>query len=136
MIYSSSKSSSAGAVVGGVLACMLCACGGKTPASNPPVPTTVVAAETPPASWNGRWTGPEGTFLVIEGDPAGYQITIRNLDGPRTFPGSAAGRQIQFERDGVKEVIRATSGADTGMKWLADKMDCLTVRTGEGYCRD
>ena len=33
------------------------------------------------------------------------------------------------------------AGADgkfeiTGMKWLAGKTDCLTVRLGEGYCRD
>lgn len=115
------------AVAGATLAAMLSGCGGSTPTSTP---------EAPPASWNGRWTGPEGTFLEIEGDPAGYRITIRNLDGPRTFPGSAAGTQIQFERDGVKEVIRATNGADTGMKWLAEKSDCLTVRAGEGYCRD
>ncbi len=73
---------------------------------------------------------------MIEGDASGYQITIRNLDGPRTFAGSAVNAQIQFERDGVKEVIRATNGNDTGMKWLAGKSDCIAVRAGEGYCRD
>ncbi|MEO6184986.1 MAG: hypothetical protein ABIP38_06420 [Steroidobacteraceae bacterium] len=73
---------------------------------------------------------------MIEGDANGYQITIRNLDGPRTFAGSAANGQIQFKRDGVNEVIHATNGNDTGMKWLAGKSNCLTVRTGEGYCRD
>lgn len=63
-------------------------------------------------------------------------MTISNLDGPRTFQGAAEGSQIVFERDGVKEAIHATNGADTGMKWLNDKANCLTVRVGEGYCRD
>jgi hypothetical protein len=36
----------------------------------------------------------------------------------------------------VKEVIRATNGNGTGMKWLVGKADCLTVRVGEGYCKD
>jgi len=48
----------------------------------------------------------------------------------------AHGDQLRFERDGTAEVLRATRGADTGMKWLADKSNCLTVRAGEGYCRD
>jgi hypothetical protein len=32
-------------------------------------------------------------------------------------------------------VLRATDGAGTGMKWLADKTDCLVVAPGEGFCR-
>ena len=46
------------------------------------------------------------------------------------------GQHRQSERDGVVESPYATNGADTGMRWLADKSDCLTVRPGEGYCRD
>ncbi len=38
--------------------------------------------------------------------------------------------------NGPEGTIRATSGAETGMKWLSDKLDCLTIRPGEGYCRD
>jgi hypothetical protein len=53
------------------------------------------------------------------------------LDGPRKFQGSAVDDQIQFERNGVKESIRATNGAGTGMKWLSDKSNCLTVRAGD-----
>jgi hypothetical protein len=34
------------------------------------------------------------------------------------------------------ESIRATDGPATGMKWLSDKSNCLTIRSGEGYCRD
>jgi hypothetical protein len=86
--------------------------------------------------WLGKWNGPEGTFLQIAGGKGKYEITVRNLDGPREFRGRAVGSTIEFERDGVKEIIRATNGAETGMKWLADKSNCLTVRFGEGYCRD
>ena len=86
--------------------------------------------------WLGQWNGPEGTFLNLEGGKGRYQITIQDLDGPRTYQGTADGAQIQFERNGTKETIRATSGAETGMKWLSDKSDCLTIHPGEGYCRD
>lgn len=85
--------------------------------------------------WLGQWNGPEGTFVRIDGGQGKYQVTIQNLDGPRTFQGSAADGQIHFERNGLKESIRATNGAQTGMKWLTDKSNCLTVRAGEGYCR-
>ena len=94
------------------------------------------SSEATTDKWLGQWNGPEGTFLRLEGGKGRYEITIQNLDGPRTYPGSAAGTQIHFERDGVKETIRATGGAETGMKWLSDKSDCLTIRPGEGYCRD
>ncbi len=104
--------------------------------SQPPVPK-------PEADiWLGQWNGPEGTFLRIARASAGavedgaYELTIQNLDGPRTFSAKVVGREIQFERDGVRETLRATDGAGTGMKWLAEKSDCLTVRPGEGYCRD
>jgi hypothetical protein len=89
-----------------------------------------------PDRWLGQWTGPEGTFLRLEGGQGRYEITIQDLDGARTYRGSAVGAQIQFDRDGVKESIRATNGTDTGMKWLTDKSDCLTIRPGDGYCRD
>jgi hypothetical protein len=96
------------------------------------------SVQPPPATddWVGTWNGPEGTFLRIDGGKGAYDITIQNLDGARSFQGRALGGGIQFERDGIKESIRATDGADTGMKWLADKSNCLTVRQGEGYCRD
>ena len=86
--------------------------------------------------WLGQWNGPEGTFLRLEGGKGTYEITIQDLDGPRTYQGIAVGAQIQFERNGEKETIRATDGTETGMKWLSDKSDCLTIRRGEGYCRD
>jgi hypothetical protein len=106
-------------------------------ASSPPATSPAPAASKPAADqWVGQWNGPEGTFLQIGGGGGQYEVTIRNLDGPRTFAGIAAGERIEFERDGVKESVRATNGAETGMKWLAEKSNCLTVRAGEGYCRD
>jgi hypothetical protein len=73
---------------------------------------------------------------LLEGGNGRYEVTIQNLDGPRVFQGVAVGARIEFERDGRAEAVHATNGADTGMKWLADKTNCLTVRVGEGYCRD
>lgn len=86
--------------------------------------------------WLGQWTGPEGTFLRLSGGDGRYEVVIQNLDGPQTFHGRAAGDHIEFERNGVTESIRATNGAETGMKWLSEKSDCLTIKPGEGYCRD
>jgi len=93
---------------------------------------------TAPATdaWLGTWNGPEGTFLRLEGGEGSYSITIQNLDGPMTYRGTARGEQIEFERHGARESLRATKGVETGMKWLTDKSDCLTVRPGEGFCRD
>jgi hypothetical protein len=104
---------------------------GCTRSSPPPVAT----AENADA-WVGRWNGPEGTYLHVAGANGVYEITIMDLDSARTFKGLAAGDRIDFERDGTKESLRSTDGNGTGMKWLAGKADCLTVKTGEGYCRD
>lgn len=91
---------------------------------------------TGPDAWLGKWTGPEGTSLTIEAKDEGYQLTIRDLDGLRFFGGKRDGDAISFERDGKSETIHATDGKATGMKWLADKKNCLTVHASEGYCRD
>lgn len=104
-------------------------------ASAPATPASAAAASTD--RWLGTWTGPEGTSLRIVGGKGNYQVMVKNLDSPRTFQGSAGeGDEIRFERDGSKETIRASNGTQTGMKWLVDKKDCLTIRYGEGYCRD
>lgn len=87
-------------------------------------------------AWLGKWNGPEGTWLNIERSKHAYEVTIRDLDVARSFEGSAVADGIAFRRNGVEEVIRATDGNATGMKWLAGKKNCLTVRAGEGYCRD
>lgn len=87
-------------------------------------------------AWLGQWNGPEGTYLRLEGGGGEYKVTIQNLDGPQSYQGNSTGTQIHFDRNGVKESIHATNGAETGMKWLGDKANCLTIRLGEGYCRD
>jgi hypothetical protein len=119
-----------------LLAVTACAPAERTPptpaATVAPVPATVPRVD----SWLGEWKGVEGTFLRLERKGAAYSVTIANLDGPRTFDATAAADAVTFVRDGRTETIRATDGAGTGMKWLAEKTDCLVVTAGsEGFCR-
>ncbi len=114
-----------------VLIMMAAGCG-RQPASPELVPPAVHATQ----QWMGRWTGPEGTWLQVDRTGTGYSVTIMNLDAARTFPATVTADGLTFERDGVRENPRATDGAATGMKWLAEKSRCLTVKAGEGYCRD
>jgi len=95
-------------------------------------------ASTETSAFTGKWTGPEGTSLVItpHGADGHYTVTVTNLDGPRTFEGQATDDGIAFTRDGKALTIHKGSGADTGMKWLAGKNDCVVVDANEGYCRD
>lgn len=120
------------------LALLVTACGDRHASTEPVGAQGSAGTAAVPVTdqWLGKWTGPEGTFLQLAGVDGKYEITIQNLDGPRSFQGSAAGHAVVFERDGQKESLRATNGAETGMKWLSEKTNCLTVRAGEGYCRD
>jgi hypothetical protein len=86
-------------------------------------------------AWLGRWTGPEGTYLHISGGGGRYELTIADLDGPRSFAGQAQESSIVFERNGAREALRATDGVGTGMKWLVDQSNCLVIAPGEGFCR-
>ena len=70
---------------------------------------------------------------IVARPDAKYDVII---DGERTFVGTEGPGHIYFERDGVQEKIQATDGEATGMKWLADKSTCLTIKEGEGYCRE
>jgi len=106
------------------LAIVLCGC----TANAPPTART--------DGWLGRWNGPEGTYLEIAGGNGRYTVTVKDLDAARTFSGAGAGDTIEFHRDGTLEALRATNGDDTGMKWLAGKTHCLTIKRGEGFCRD
>ena len=114
------------------------ACGERnaaTSAKRPNLPSPEGSTSKTDA-WLGRWNGPEGTLLRIARGQGGYQITVQNLDGPKTFAGREIGGHIEFERGGVMETLRATNGVGTGMKWLSEKKECLVIRTGEGFCRD
>jgi hypothetical protein len=105
--------------------------------------TEIDRQQLPPAAiegsatdaWLGRWTGPEGTYLQISGAGGHYELTIADLDGPRSFRGQAQEDGIVFERNGVREVVRATDGVGTGMKWLVDQSNCLVIAPSEGFCR-
>lgn len=122
------------------------ACGRPEPASSPPataVSTIATPAPTTPpttpgglASWTGRWPGVEGTYLEIAREGDRLVVTIADLDGPKTYTGTAAGDHIEFVRGGRTESIRAATGRETGMKWLADQTNCLVITVGsEGFCR-
>jgi hypothetical protein len=120
------------------LALVIAGCGqhGADPVQETPAALRPSAVEQITDQWLGTWNGPEGTWLRIDGGHGRYEVTIQNLDGPRSFQGSAVGAGIEFERDGVKEVIYATDGVGTGMKWLSEKNNCLAVHPGEGFCRE
>ena len=115
------------------------------PASGTPAIASPAPAPSPPAAaaesqaradWLGQWTGPEGTALTLSRKGDGFDIVIRSLDGTTPYVGFASDDGIEFERNGRMEMLRASDGAGTGMKWLAEKTDCLVINPGEGFCRD
>lgn len=119
-----------------------CSDRGESPSKQPPDAIGDAPADKPQDTpqpldlWLGQWNGPEGTFLIVAKNEDRYRITIQTLDGPTSYDAEAVGDHIEFERDGKRESIRATNGKDTGMKWLQDKTTCLTIKLGEGFCRD
>jgi hypothetical protein len=122
---------------------LLTACGPKTP---PAEPEALPAAEAPAAkmaapatdAWLGKWTGVEGNVLdIVQGvAPGHYKIAEGTLDGPLNYDGVADGATIKFEQDGKAQAIKAGTGAETGLKWLAEKQNCLVIESGRGFCRD
>ncbi|UFH48064.1 hypothetical protein [Pseudomonas sp. KNUC1026] len=92
-------------------------------------------------AWVGRWVGPEGLALEITrpdgAQPGHYRLSMQyTLDDRGTFDGVARAGGIGFSRPDGEQVLRATDGDGTGMKWLAGKHDRLVVKPGEeGYCR-
>ena len=90
------------------------------------------------ADYRGRWTGVEGMYLVVASEPGGG-VTLDmqwDLDNKGTFDGSVTAEGLRFMRNDVTETAVHTNGDATGLKYLAGKQDCLTVKPGEGYCRD
>lgn len=87
-------------------------------------------------TWIGDWIGPEGTKLRISGAEGRYTIEITGLDDTNTYQGKSINNRIVFMRDGKEKQIQATDGLGTGMKWLSEKTNCLTITAGEGFCRD
>lgn len=99
-----------------------------------------VAAPKPKApDYIGRWIGVEGMVLDVAptDTPGHYALTMQwDLDNKGKFDGTATGDTISFDRGGMRETLRPTNGDATGLKYLFGKTDCLTVKPGEGYCRE
>ncbi|RYY26048.1 MAG: hypothetical protein EOP62_11230 [Sphingomonadales bacterium] len=90
-------------------------------------------------AWVGRWTGVEGTYLNITKAalPDHYKLEMQyTLDSKGTYDGTGTKEGITFTRPDGKQLLAASDGDATGLKWLAGKKDCLKVKDGEGYCRD
>ena len=99
----------------------------------------VIEANITHDGWVGRWKGVEGTYLTIEKGKEAGRYRIHNqftLDDKGSFDGHATVEGIAFTRPDGKQVLRASSGDATGVKYLAGKQNCLKVKDGEGYCRD
>jgi hypothetical protein len=139
------------------LALSLAACNGAPPsttansmtsagASEPAADNIAVPAATPtPAlstanasrDYAGRWIGVEGTYLnVTPTGPNTASLEMQyDLDNKGTYPGSVTPEGLRFTRNGETLLLRPSNGDATGLKWLAGKRNCLTVKSGEGYCR-
>ena len=87
-------------------------------------------------NWAGEWLGVEGNSLHLakQADRTTFML-IFSGNNPSSQYGTLKGRSIEFSRAGRAEKIRFGSGAETGLKWLADKKECLIIAEGEGYCR-
>lgn len=125
---------------------LLAACNQETKEAPKPAPAsvqaTLVPATPPTDQWVGKWVGVEGLNLtIVKDDSIGrghYILTMQyglDADDSGTFKGEAAEDGIAFTRPDGPQLLRAGDGEATGLKWLADKKDCLIVATGEGYCR-
>lgn len=104
----------------------------------PAEPTTPADTAKVEADYLGRWTGVEGMYLVVASKPGGG-VTLDmqwDLDNKGNFDGSVTAEGLRFMRNDVAETAVHTDGDATGLKYLAGKQDCLTVKPGEGYCRD
>ena len=100
--------------------------------------TNASAGAVPTDAWIGRWIGVEGTVLDVQaaGEAGHYVLSVTLLDGTKSYDGTAEGDMIRFTRNGRPESVRAATGAATGLKWLAEKQNCLMIQQGEGFCRD
>jgi hypothetical protein len=108
------------------------------PTPAPTTPATPADNAALDADYLGRWTGVEGMYLVVAPKPGGGVTLERQWDHDHTgtFDGSVTAEGLRFMRGGVAESAVRTNGDATGLKYLAGQKDCLTVKPGEGYCRD
>lgn len=89
------------------------------------------------SAWAGRWIGVEGTFVdITRTSPGSYSLEMQSdLDTRGKYAGQDAESGIAFTRGNEEFLLRAATGDETGLKYLAGKQDCLMVKPGEGYCR-
>ncbi|MDJ0278235.1 hypothetical protein QLH51_15660 [Sphingomonas sp. 2R-10] len=111
----------------------------RAPSPTPtPTPSATATATLGANHYLGRWVGVEGMVLNVTA-PAQGEVLLDmqyDLDNKGQFAGTITPEGIRFERGGETLVLRPGDGDATGLKWLAGKKDCLTVKPGEGYCRD
>lgn len=126
------------------MAMMLGACGSQADqpvTANEAVPAAAEPIAAPVAlptdAWVGKWVGVEGLFLEIAkaAAPGQYAVRVGLLDGVNDYTGVADGATIRIDRGPEGATIRAATGAETGLKYLAEKKDCLMIVSGEGFCR-
>ena len=66
-----------------------------------------------------------------------YRLTMQyDLDHKVSADATRGGDTLVFTRKGKEMTLRHTDGDAIGLKYLAGKKDCMTVASGEGYCRD
>ncbi|MEH3040542.1 MAG: hypothetical protein PGN21_10825 [Sphingomonas paucimobilis] len=110
---------------------------GPTPTPTP-TPGATATATLGANHYLGRWIGVEGTYLNVT-DPAQGEVKLEmqyDLDNKGSYTGTITPEGIRFKRGAETLLLRPSDGDATGLKWLAGKKDCLTVKSGEGYCRD
>lgn len=110
-----------------------------TPTPTPtPTPSASASATLGANHYVGRWIGVEGMVLNVS-DPAQGEVKLDmqyDLDNKGQYAGTITPEGIRFQRNGETLLLRPSDGDATGLKWLAGKKDCLTVKPSEGYCRD
>jgi hypothetical protein len=110
-----------------------------TPSAKPEAAATQTpVAEAPQTdAWIGKWIGVEGNTLTIEetGVKGAYAIVEGTLDGEKRYGGKAEGDHIALIDAGASGAIRAGTGDETGLKYLAGKTNCLIIDSGRGFCR-
>ena len=111
----------------------------RAPSPTPtPTPSATATTTLGANHYLGRWIGVEGMYLNVT-DPAQGEVRLEmqyDLDNKGSYTGTITPEGIRFERSGETLLLRPSDGDATGLKWLAGKKDCLTVKPGEGYCRD
>lgn len=101
------------------------------------------ASPPPQDAFMGTWIGVEGLYLTVDPNPVrgpdSYRLTMQygtDAADTATVIATLEDKALRFQRDGRDLALRRGTGDETGLKWLADKRDCLVVEPGEGYCRD